>query len=412
MNGLTTDINNLASKVKSLKDINKASAKTEILPLKARLAELQEQLDKRDDNKDPRHLEADVKRAVNDAELSRSTSFAKLQYAIDSLKSYGRDTSNAGDPDSLIRQSIELQVIDLTIGLCEIKHNLKCMAESSAEFRAKYSKKRFNAANGGESHILTYIYWGYLRDEGWTNPNDFYARPLYGKLYTLEEVGKHPRSVAENMSKFMALSELEDWLSSTSDTMNYTIGATRRAIAHIFSIAKTAMTGQYIAEGLGETAEEKGVAQILSNITVDGLKADSTTGLNNEMCSIRHEIALGLRRIAIYNASIEAIGNALKIPEIEIFQFPTDGIKASIETTNFMLAAVREKATDACKGMEINSSLGAMIDIPTEAWPIPQESIESAEREIKYNILRGFSSWGKVSMVISGDGYDRRSPIL
>ena len=55
---------------------------------------------------------------------------------------------------------------------------LKGKAETAEEFREKYAKKRFTSSTAGRSIIYSYLYWGYLKNEGLSN-EELIAQPLY-----------------------------------------------------------------------------------------------------------------------------------------------------------------------------------------------------------------------------------------
>lgn len=356
-----------------------------------------------------RMLERDVKTAVYAAEqvLGSGGGKDKFAYAMDYL------TNKKGyDPDKdMLRELIEATVFQMHK---DMPRTRKAKAETAEEFKAKYGKKRFTAANAGKALIYRFIYWTYLKNEGMTN-EEIAAQPLYN----MDNIRRKPETLKDALQYNVYVS-LQEWLTNAFDSAVYIRNATDGAISHFYTIVADAIAGENLRAALGEAIHEDKVALWLSALSVDGLRP--TKSAYNLALSLRANIDTGLRYLNVYNTLIDMIGKEIEIPEFTVFQVNISNTKDSIERLNAALALLRDEISNrgvvpdgeavpaispAFTPKEMEATLETYRDVSPDVPPIPVDNVTYTERNLRAFVLEGSKAWTNLFSILSKDYYRR-----
>lgn len=356
-----------------------------------------------------RMLERDVKTAVYAAEqvLGSDGGKDKFAYAMDYL------TNKKGyDPDKdMLRELIEATVFQMHK---DMPRTRKAKAETAEEFKAKYGKKRFTAANAGKALIYRFIYWTYLKNEGMTN-EEIAAQPLYN----MDNIRRKPETLKDALQYNVYVS-LQEWLTNAFDSAVYIRNATDGTISHFYTIVADAIAGENLRAALGEAIHEDKVALWLSALSVDGLRP--TKSAYNLALSLRANIDTGLRYLNVYNTLIDMIGKEIEIPEFTVFQVNISNTKDSIERLNAALALLRDEISNrgvvpdgeavpaispAFTPKEMEATLETYREVSPDVPPIPVDNVTYTERNLRAFVLEGSKAWTNLFSTLSKDYYRR-----
>lgn len=356
-----------------------------------------------------RMLERDVKTAVYAAEqvLGSDGGKDKFAYAMDYL------TNKKGyDPDKdMLRELIEATVFQMHK---DMPRTRKAKAETAEEFKAKYGKKRFTAANAGKALIYRFIYWTYLKNEGMTN-EEIAAQPLYN----MDNIRRKPETLKDALQYNVYVS-LQEWLTNAFDSAVYIRNATDGTISHFYTIVADAIAGENLRAALGEAIHEDKVALWLSALSVDGLRP--TKSAYNLALSLRANIDTGLRYLNVYNTLIDIIGKEIEIPEFTVFQVNISNTKDSIERLNAALALLRDEISNrgvvpdgeavpaispAFTPKEMEATLETYREVSPDVPPIPVDNVTYTERNLRAFVLEGSKAWTNLFSILSKDYYRR-----
>lgn len=356
-----------------------------------------------------RMLERDVKTAVYAAEqvLGSDGGKDKFAYAMDYL------TNKKGyDPDKdMLRELIEATVFQMHK---DMPRTRKAKAETAEEFKAKYGKKRFTAANAGKALIYRFIYWTYLKNEGMTN-EEIAAQPLYN----MDNIRRKPETLKDALQYNVYVS-LQEWLTNAFDSAVYIRNATDGTISHFYTIVADAIAGENLRAALGEAIHEDKVALWLSALSVDGLRP--TKSAYNLALSLRANIDTGLRYLNVYNTLIDMIGKEIEIPEFTVFQVNISNTKDSIERLNAALALLRDEISNrgvvpdgeavpaispAFTPKEMEATLETYREVSPDVPPIPVDNVTYTERNLRAFVLEGSKAWTNLFSILSKDYYRR-----
>lgn len=356
-----------------------------------------------------RMLERDVKTAVYAAEqvLGSDGGKDKFAYAMDYL------TNKKGyDPDKdMLRELIEATVFQMHK---DMPRTRKAKAETAEEFKAKYGKKRFTAANAGKALIYRFIYWTYLKNEGMTN-EEIAAQPLYN----MDNIRRKPETLKDALQYNVYVS-LQEWLTNAFDSAVYIRNATDGTISHFYTIVADAIAGENLRAALGEAIHEDKVALWLSALSIDGLRP--TKSAYNLALSLRANIDTGLRYLNVYNTLIDMIGKEIEIPEFTVFQVNISNTKDSIERLNAALALLRDEISNrgvvpdgeavpaispAFTPKEMEATLETYREVSPDVPPIPVDNVTYTERNLRAFVLEGSKAWTNLFSILSKDYYRR-----
>lgn len=353
-----------------------------------------------------RMLERDVKTAVYAAEqvLGSGGGKDKFAYAMDYL------TNEKGyDPDKdMLRELIEAAVYQMQK---DRPRTHKAKAETAEEFKAKYGKKRFTAANAGKALIYRFIYWTYLKNEGMPN-EEIAAQPLYN----MENIRRKPETVKDAL-QYNVYVHLQEWLTNAFDSAVYIRNATDGAISHFYTIVADAIAGENLRTALGEAIHEDKVALWLSALSVDGLRPTKNAYIITQ--GLRDNIDTGLRYLNVYNTLIALIGKEIEIPEFTVFQVNTSNTKDSIERLNAALTLLRDEISNRTKekavpaispaftSKEMEATLEAYREISPNVPQIPVDNVTDTEHNLKAFVLEGSKAWTNLFSILSKDYYRR-----
>lgn len=302
------------------------------------------------------------------------------------------------------KKSIE----DATEALEKGLKKLKAKAETAEEFKEKYGRKHFNASTAGKAHILAYVYWAYLKNEGMST-EELLANPLYKNLSSYSK----KLQTLEDLNTYNAYIRLEEWVGSSIETALYMRNATKSVIAHFYSIAQGAIAGEELRNALGAQADEDEIALWLSALSVDNIRP--TTATYNTVLVLRKNIDKGLRYINVYNTLITMIADAIEIPEFDVFLLDMEPIREMTSYLNEALELLREAvrkretvpneqalttAPPRFTERALEATLEAFRDVTPEAPPIPEDDIAYADLDLRAAVLKGRRSWSHLFTIL------------
>lgn len=291
----------------------------------------------------------------------------------------------------------------------------KQKAETAQEVKEKYGRKRFTSSTAGKAHILAYIYWAYLKNEGLSN-EELLAQPLYKNLRSYSE----KLQTIEEERAYNAYIRLEDWIDFSLEMALHKRNATKSALAHFYSIASGAIAGEELRDALGAQADEGKIAFWLSMLSVDSIRP--TTGSYETVIVLRQNIDNGLRFINIYNSLVKMIAEEIEIPEFDVFLLDMEPIRTITSQLNEALGLLREAirkretvpdeqtlttAPPLFTDSAMSATLEAFRDVSPDAPPIPEENITFAERNLRISVLKGAKPWEKLFTILSRDYWRR-----
>lgn len=288
-------------------------------------------------------------------------------------------------------------------------------ADTAQEFKDKYGRKRFTAANAGKALIYRYIYWAYLKNEGMTN-DEIIDQPLYKNFDNIRAKVETP----EDLRRYWAYVYLQEWLANAFESTVFIRNATDGAVSHFYTIVADAIAGENLRAALGDNIHEEKVALWLSALSVDALRPTTNVFIMAE--TLRANIEKGLRYINVYNSLIALIAKEIEIPEFTVFQVSTADTRDSIERLNAALELLRGEISqrgEAPEGeavspispaftpKEIEVTLAAFTDIFPDAPPIPAENVALTEQTLRAYVLEGGKAWTTLFTIL-GKNYWRR----
>lgn len=398
--------------IEKRKGENKADAEERVRVAREALREAQELIRNNPLNTDPQKLAADVQRAVFEAERIGGSGTDRRKTALSILSELGYDTRRSLADDGtqygdLIAHSVDTQVLSLYLGVYEIERGLKKRAENSEEFRAKYGRKRFTSSNAGRSIIYSYLYWGYLKNEGLTN-DELREWPLYNSLNAI----RNKIETVDDEYVYIQFIQFEGWLASAFEAALFMRNGVKSVLAHFHSIVTGVIAAEGLREELGEKANEKNTELWLSLLSVDSIMP--TMGTYETLRTLRANIDSGLRYLNVYNTLIDTIGSALDIPELTLFQVRMSIVGDAISQLNEALVYLRDKIVKKMmeQGLHPASPLAALQealrDVSPDAPPIPEANIKETERKIRDTVIvNGNIPWTNLIPTLS-KGYWRR----
>ena len=284
------------------------------------------------------------------------------------------------------------------------KAKLKQKAETAEEFREKYGRKRFTSSTAGKSIIYSYIYLGYLKNEGLSN-EEIIRRPLYKDLKAIRDKIASPND-AYVYTQYI---NLEEWLTNVFEAAIIMRNSVNSVSSHFYSIASGALAGENLLNAL-DGKESKEASLWLSLLSVDSIRP--TTSSYQMALSLRQNIENGLRYIHAYNTLISIIATEIEIPELTLFQVNTESTVNGIAQLNDVLEMLRNHikeretvpdeqaittAPPAFTKKALAATLEAFSDVSPTAPPIPEENIKDTITRIRNTvIMNGSASWTRL----------------
>jgi hypothetical protein len=284
-------------------------------------------------------------------------------------------------------------------------------AKTAQEVKEKYGRKRFNASNAGKSLIYSYIYWGYLKNEGLNN-EEIANQPLYSNLNAI--IAKV--ETVNDAHIYNVYMHLQEWLASAFETAVFMRNATNSVIAHFYSIVSSAIAGENLRNTLGEQANAGAIALWLSTLSVDCLRPTKDSYFMVK--SLRENIKKGLLYLNVFNTLIAMIAEQTEIPELTLFQVDLTTTKDTIAYLNKALNALREdiskrevmldeeikvSISPAFTQKELDTTLEAFRNVSPNAPPIPDDNIIFTKRNISAFVLTGGKAWTNLFTILSKD---------
>ena len=293
---------------------------------------------------------------------------------------------------------------------------LKGKAETAEEFREKYAKKRFTSSTAGRSIIYSYLYWGYLKNEGLSN-EELIAQPLYKDL----EAIRQKIATVDDAYIYNQYLHLEEWIANAFETALFMRNGLSSVLSHFYSIVSGAIAGEELRNALGAQADDGNVGLWLSLLSVDSIRP--TTSSYDTVLALRRNADKALRYLNVYNTLIATIAIEIDIPELVIFQTDMSGIKDSIAHLNEALELLRghiskretvpdEQAVTtyppAFTQRALEATLEAFRDVSPDAPPIPEANIKATERKIRDTVIvHGNKAWTNLFTILSRDYWRR-----
>ena len=333
----------------------------------------------------------------------------KMEYAISLIENIPGITSDKVD----IRIAIAAYFLDETREdiekiIARAKGSKNACVETAEEFKEKYGRKRFNSSNAGKSLIYSYLYWGYLKNEGMSN-DELLKNPLYRDINEI-------RAKVTNVDDAYIYNQylrLEEWVGSAFETALFMRNATKSVLSHFHNIVTDVIYGESLRGALGAKADETSISIWLSNLSIDSIRP--TESSYQTVLTLRENIEYGLRYLNVYNTLIALIAKEIEIPELVLFQVNMRVINDSIEQLNDVLTCLREdigkreivsdEQTETAYAPKLTQKvyeamLEAFRDVSPDAPPIPDANIKATGRAIIDTVCVKGKAWTNLFLVL------------
>ena len=333
----------------------------------------------------------------------------KMEYAISLIENIPGITSDKVD----IRIAIAAYFLDETREdikkiIARAKGSKNACVETAEEFKEKYGRKRFNSSNAGKSLIYSYLYWGYLKNEGMSN-DELLKNPLYKDINEI-------RAKVTNVDDAYIYNQylrLEEWVGSAFETALFMRNATKSVLSHFHNIVTDVIYGESLREALGAKADEASISIWLSNMSIDSIRP--TESSYQTVLNLRENIEYGLRYLNVYNTLIALIAKEIEIPELVLFQVNMRVINDGIGQLNDVLTCLREdigkreivsdEQTETAYAPKLTQKvyevmLEAFRNVSPDAPPIPAANIKATEYAIIDTVCVKGKAWTNLFLVL------------
>ena len=277
---------------------------------------------------------------------------------------------------------------------------------SAAEFKKKYSKKRFTSKTAAKAVMLSFIYECYQQAEGGVKES------LYPNI---REIQSRITSV-EDSYRWNNYISLMEWYQVSFNSAVFMRNALQSALSEFDTITRNLIAGENLRRDI--TGEQPQTVTLwLSSLTI-GEYSPQANG--SKITSIRRNIEAALMYLNAYNSFADLVGKIVQIPEISILKVKMSQIWESIDSLDEALDVLREdveshlaEALASGKGETrdlvlwspeyLADTMKAFQPIEKEVEPVPEENREKAEARI----IRDFSglgmSWYAIFRAYSSD---------
>ena len=261
--------------------------------------------------------------------------------------------------------------------------------QTAAEFKEKYSKRRFTSHTAPKAVLYSYLYDIYQSGEGKA------PVPLYPDLEGI----RSKVETYEDMDTWNGYLNLLNWQRSAYNTAVFLRSALQSNLSEYNRLASSLIAAENLRAELRSEQLPQASSLFLSALT---LEAYSPQADGYSVDIIRRNIEGGLRYIKAYNTFVTLIAEETKTPEYVRLQLTTDHQQEAVNDINRALSvltetAYRERAEDQGAGEwtpeYLSETLSAFTPIGQDIPPIPADRISAARDGIRQGVRKGTYSW-------------------
>lgn len=261
--------------------------------------------------------------------------------------------------------------------------------QTAAEFKEKYSKRRFTSHTAPKAVLYSYLYDIYQSGEGKA------PVPLYPDLEGI----RSKVETYEDMDAWNGYLNLLNWQRSAYNTAVFLRSALQSNLSEYNRLASSLIAAENLRAELRSEQLPQASSLFLSALT---LEAYSPQADGYSVDIIRRNIEGGLRYIKAYNTFVALIAEETKTPEYVRLQLTTDRQQEAVNDINRALSvltetAYRERAEDQGAGEwtpeYLSETLSAFTPIGQDIPPIPADRISAARDGIRQGVRKGTYSW-------------------
>jgi hypothetical protein len=261
--------------------------------------------------------------------------------------------------------------------------------QTAAEFKEKYSKKRFSSRTAPKAVLYSFLYDIYQQSEGGVK------EPLYPDITGI----RNKVETYEDMDAWNGYLNLTEWQRSAFNTAVFL----RNALQSNLSEYNRVISSLIAAENLRAELRAEQIPQSAS-LWLDALtlEAYSPQADGYSIDILRKNIEGGLRYTKAYNTFVALIAEETKTPEYARLMVTTQHQQETLNDINRALTiltetAYRERAEDQGAGRwtqeYLSETLRAFEPIGNELPPIPADRISEARDGIRRGVKKGSYSW-------------------
>ena len=281
-------------------------------------------------------------------------------------------------------------------------------AETAQEFKEKYHKKRLSALEASRLCLLNYIYWGYLRNEH--KDNAYLNKNLFDERVFEPEIIHFIQRSRLGLGHYSLYSSICNWIGGAMESAVMIRNSLNEHMRYYKDTILFLLAGEALKTELGDQALTDDISRLFTPLTLDSVRPTETgyQKIIGDRFSIRSYIENYLRYLNAYNTLIEIIGEAVKIPELSIFQVTMNSIEENMDVLNAKLETIREEIIKR-GGDETEAMLKAFEPIDKKAPPIPDQNRKETKALISRYVKHGTITFsGNTLFKTLCDNYWRR----
>lgn len=262
--------------------------------------------------------------------------------------------------------------------------------KTAAEFREKYSKKRFTSHTAPKAVLYSFLYDIYQQGEG----------GVKGTLYPDITGIQQKVETYEDMDTWNGYLNLVEWQRSAFNTAVFMRNSLQGALSDYHHIVTSLIAAENLRADLrGEKLSETSTI-FLSSLTLEAYAPQSN---GYTITTLRKNIEASLRYMIAYNAFIELIAEELKTPEYVRLKVLMRGVHETLNEVNRALALLRDVANreraeepgifPTWSQEYLQETLRAFEPVGEDIPPVPEDRVAFARDGIRRGIKKGQYSW-------------------
>lgn len=262
--------------------------------------------------------------------------------------------------------------------------------QTAAEFKEKYSKKRFSSHTAPKAVLYSFLYDIYQQGEGGVKAT------LYPDITRIQQqVDSY-----EDMDAWNGHLNLIEWQRSAFNTAVFMRNSLQGALSDYNHIVTALVSAENLRAELRDTQLTDTATLFLSNLTLEAYSPQSN-GYTIEV--LRKNITASLRYMIAYNTFVGLIAEELKVPEYVRLKVMMKGVQETLNEVNRALAiltevAYRERAEEpgiysTWTPEYLRETLRAFEPIGEDIPPVPEDRIREAKAGIRQGVKKGSYSW-------------------
>lgn len=246
----------------------------------------------------------------------------------------------------------------------------KAAAQTAAEIKEKYGRKRFSSGTAGLCPLIEFIYRNSQLNEG--KPRD-----QLEYLYQNNASSKVEGEI--DALRYQTYVNLINWIVSAMETSVSVRNSLMFLQSSYYQTIRTIIAGENLRQNLGEKALDTNVWIWLYPLTLQGYTPQEES--YHRIIKKRAFMESSYRYMNAYNTFIELIGEAFNVPEITLFKVDMYQVTDAIPVINEALSYIQDGIAD----------LRNEEAIPDKRGHITPENIDKFTPEYLAETLKAFA---------------------